>query len=154
VAEAAGNGSVLAGQRETGGAVGERSSRPGGNGVAGGTLCCGGRETSRDVVRNISADGGGALKSSGVAAVAIRGVQGVVVIGMAGSARCCEVRAHQRKPGDAVVEGGRIPTCGGVAVRAIADGKGRTSGRVHRIVGSLPGSQVALRISAAVEGNL
>ena len=73
---------------------------------------------------------------------------------MAGSARSRKVRAHECKPGDAMVEGCRIPTCRGVAVGAIADNKGRTGRRMHRIVGSLPGSQVALRISAAVEGDL
>jgi hypothetical protein len=132
----------------------EGAGSPSGDGMARSALGGGSGESRSDVIRNVSADGGGALERGSVAAVAVRGVQGVVVIGVAGSAGGCEVRAHQRKAGNAVIERGRIPTCGGVAVGAIGGGEGCTGGGMHRIVGSLPGGQVALRISAAVERDL
>ena len=97
----------------------ERASGPGGNGMAGGALRSRCWETRRDVIRYISADSSGALERSGVAAIAVRGIQRVVVIRMAGSARGRKVRAHQRKSGNAVIERGRIPTRRGVAVGAI-----------------------------------
>ena len=97
----------------------ERASGPGGNGMAGGALRSRCWETRRDVIRYISADSSGALESGGVAAIAVRGIQRVVVIRMAGSARGRKVRAHQRKSGNAVIERGRIPTRRGVAVGAI-----------------------------------
>jgi len=104
VALRAGNRGVLPGQWETRGAVVERSSSPSGNGMAGGTLCGRGWETRGDVIRHAPADGRGALERSRVAAITIRGIQRVIVISMAGSARGRGVRAHQRKSGDAMVE--------------------------------------------------
>src|ERR1700682_3933216 len=109
MALAAGNRGVSPRQRKTRGAVVERAGSPGGNGMARGTLRGRGRESCRDVIRYISTDGGGALEGSRVAAIAVRGIQRVVVIGVAGSARCREVRAHQRKSGNAMVERGSIP---------------------------------------------
>ena len=47
-----------------------------------------------------------------------------------------------------MVEGRRRPTCCIVAAGTIARGKCRPCGGVHRIVGLLPGCQVALRIAA------
>ena len=141
-------------QRETRGAVVELSGSPGGNGMARGTLRRRRWETCTHVIRYISTDGSGALERGCVAAVAVRGIQRVVVIRMAGSARRGEVRAHQCKSGDAVVERCPIPTCGGVAVGAIPYRKGCTRRRMHRVVRSLPGSQMASRISAVCRGNL
>jgi hypothetical protein len=74
VALRAGNRGVLPSQWETRGAVIERSSSPGTNGMAGGALCGRGRKTRRDVIRHVSTDGGGALESSRVASIAIRGI--------------------------------------------------------------------------------
>jgi hypothetical protein len=74
VALRAGNRGVLPGQWETRGAVVERSSSPGSNGMAGGALCGCRWETRGDVIRHVPADGGGALESSSVAAIAIRGI--------------------------------------------------------------------------------
>ena len=104
MAQAAGNRGVLPRQRETGGAVVERSSSPGGNGMTGGALRSRGGETRRDVIRHISTDSGSALKRSRVAAIAIRGIQCVVVIRVAGCARGRKVRAHQRKSSNTVIE--------------------------------------------------
>src|ERR1700682_6108535 len=154
MAEAAGNRSVSPGKRETRGGVVELSSSPGGNRMAGGTLRGRCWETRSHVVRYISADGGGALERSCMAAIAVRGIQRVVVIRMAGSARCRKVRAHQRKSGDAVVERAPIPPCGGVAVGAIPHRKGCTRRRMHRVVRALPGSQMASRIFAVCRSNL
>ena len=119
MAQRAGNRGVLPGQRETRRGVVKRTSSPGGNGMTGCALRRGGRETSRDVIRHVPADGGGALESSSVASIAVRRIQRVVVIGMAGSARGRGVRAHQRKSSDAMVERCRIPTRCGVTVGAI-----------------------------------
>ena len=119
MALAAGNRSVSSRQRKSRGGVVELSRSPGGDGMARGTLRRGGRESCRDVIWYISTDGGGALERGCVAAVAVRGIQSVVVIRMAGSARRGEVRAHQCESGDAVVERCSVPTGGGVAVGAI-----------------------------------
>ena len=119
MALAAGDRGVSPGKRKACGAVVKRSSSPGGNGMAGGALRSRCWETRRDVIRYISADSSGALERSRVAAIAVCGIQRVVVIRMAGSARGRKVRAHQRKSGNAVIERGRIPTRRGVAVGAI-----------------------------------
>ena len=119
MAQRASNRGVLTRQRETRGAVVERSSRPSSNGMARGALRSRGRKTSGDVIRNIPANGSRALERGRVATITIRRIQRVVVIGMAGSARCRRVCAHQGKSGDAVVERGCIPTRRGVTVGAI-----------------------------------
>ena len=85
---------MLPGQRKGGGAVVERSRSPSGNGMAGGALRSGRWETRSHVIWHIPANGGGALESSRVAAIAVRRIQGVVAVDMAGSARCSKVRAH------------------------------------------------------------
>ena len=154
MAQRAGNRGVLPGQRETRRGVVKRTSSPGGNGMTGCALRRGGRETSRDVIRHVPADGGGALESSSVASIAVRRIQRVVVIGMAGSARGRSMRPGQRKSGHTVVERRTIPTCGGVAVGAIPHRERCAGSGMHRIVGSLPSGQMALRISAAIQGNL
>ena len=122
--------------------------------MAGGALRRRRWEARSHVIWDVSANGGGALERSRVAAIAVRGIQRVVVIRMAGSARGRKVRAHQRKPGDAVIERGSVPTCRGVAVSAIPHRKSCTRRRMHRIVRSLPGGQMALRISAAGRSDL
>src|ERR1700686_5391009 len=72
-----------------------------------------------DVIRYVPADRGRALERSRMAAVAVRGIQRVIIIGVARRARRSEVRSGQRKSGDAVVERRTIPTCGGVTAGAI-----------------------------------
>jgi hypothetical protein len=129
---------------ETCGAVVERSSGPRCDRMARGALCGGSWEARAHVIRYISANCRGALESCRVAAVAVGGIQCVVVIGMAGSAGRRSMRPCQRKSGNTMVERCRIPTSRSVAVGAIPHCKGRTSGRMHRIIGSLPGSQMAL----------
>jgi hypothetical protein len=154
VAESTGHSGVLSRQWETGGAVVERSRSPGGNGMAGRALRGCGRKPRGDVIRHVPADGGGALERSRVAAIAIRGIQRVIIVGVARRARGREVRSGQRKSGDAVVERCTIPTCGGVTVGAIPHRERCAGTGMHRIVGSLPSGQMALRISAAIQGNL
>jgi hypothetical protein len=154
VAESTGHSGVLSRQWETGGGVVERSSSPRGNGMAGSALRGRRWKTRGDVIRHVPADGGRALERSGVAAIAIRGIQRVIIVGVARRARCREVRSGQRKSGDAVVERRTIPTCGGVTVGAIPHRERCAGSGMHWIVGSLPRSQMALRISAAIQGNL
>jgi hypothetical protein len=94
VAGGACGGEVSAGQRERRSAVVKHAGSPGGDGMAGSALIGGGRETSGAVVGNIAPDGGSALESGSVAAVAIRGVQGVITIDMAGSTGSSQVRSY------------------------------------------------------------
>ena len=154
VAGSARRGQMRTHQRKACGAVVERSGSPGGNGMARRALCGGSWEARRHVIWHVSTDCGGALERRRVAAITIRGIQRVVIVGMARRARCRKVRPRQRKAGHTVVERRAIPTCGGVAVGAIPH-RERCAGRgMHRIVGSLPSGQMALRISAAIQGNL
>jgi hypothetical protein len=141
-------------ERETRGAVVKRSSCPRSDRMAGRALRSGGWEARSHVIRYVSTNCGGALKRSGMAAIAVRGIQRVVVIGMAGSARRRSMRPRQRKSGHTMVERRTIPTCGGVAVGAIPHRERCARSGMHRVVGSLPRSQMALRISAAIQGNL
>src|ERR1700730_18869452 len=110
MAQGAGDRGVSPRQRETRGAVVECASGPGGNGMAGGALRGRRREARSHLIGYISTDGSGALERSGVAAIAVRGIQRVVVVGMAGSARGRKERAHQRQTGDAVIERSWRPT--------------------------------------------
>jgi hypothetical protein len=144
VAGRARRGQMRTHQREARGAVVKRSSSPRSDRMARRALCGGSWEARAHVIRYISANCGGALERRRVAAVAVRGIQRVIVISMAGSARRRSMRPRQRKSSQAVVERRTIPTCGGVTVGAIPHCKGRSRGRMHRIVGSLPGSQMAL----------
>jgi len=58
------------------------------------------------------------------------------------------VRAHQGKPRQAVVKRCLVPPRGRMAVRAVGGCERRSRRRVHRIIGLLPGAQVATGISA------
>ena len=58
------------------------------------------------------------------------------------------MRAGQSEACNAVIERGSIPTLRGMAVHTVGSGKGGTRSGVHRIVGLLPGSQVAAGITA------
>ena len=143
--------SVPIGQRETGCVMVKNSSCPRRDRMAGGAGRRRRRESSRDVIRNVAANRRGALESRRVAAVAIGGIQRVIVAHMAGRARRRgrrHVRASQREASRAVIEDGCCPTGCVVARGTIRRGKCGSGRRVHRIVRLLPGGQVALRISA------
>ncbi len=90
----------------------------------------GGRwETRGDVVRNIAPNRRRALPRRLMAAHAIGGIERVIVVDMARSARSrCRrhVRARKREPRDAVIEGSRIPTFGRVAIRTVSQRESRT----------------------------
>lgn len=86
MAESAGHSRVPICQREAGGIVIEDSCGPGGDRVA---SCARGScrgESSRDVIRNIPSNRGGALECGRVTSVAIRRAKRVVIAYVAGSA--------------------------------------------------------------------
>ena len=137
---------VGANQRESSGAVVKHSGGPSGNGVAGSARGGGGRETRSDVIRYVATNRRRGVPRRDVAGHAVRGVQRVIVIDMAGSAwrRCRRhVRSGQSKSGQAVIERRGGPTNSRVASRAIIQSKCGTCSRVHRIGGLLPGSHMA-----------
>ena len=78
----------------------------------------------------------------------------VIVVDMAGSTGQVGVPPGERKSRDAVIEIRRIPTGRGMTVAAISGGERCASRRVGRIIGLLPGGQVALRVPAIVERDL
>ena len=77
-----------------------------------------------------------------------RNLQIVVVVYVARSAGHIGVAVSQRKTGARVIEVCSIPGGCGVTVCAITSGENRASGGMRRIVGALPGGQMASRISA------
>ena len=89
-----------------------------------------------------------------MAAHAIGGVQRVIIVDMALRARSRGVRPREREACSAVIERCRIPAEGGMAVGAVGGGKRWPGGRVDRIVGLLPGGEVAPRIAAIIGSNL
>ena len=113
-------------------------------------------ETGRDVVRDGSTECCRALPGCLVAPIAIRvhRREGVIVAHVAVGAghhftrRRHLVCARQGPPRRAVVEGCRGPGDGTVACRAIRRRKGRSRGRVRRIIRLLPGRQMASRVPA------
>ena len=151
VACSARNRRVSIGQRESGRGVIEDSSGPGSNRMAGRAGRRRSGETGRHMVRNISANRRRALERSRMASVAVRGVQGIIIGYVAGSARSRgrrHVRPRQSEAGNAMIEGCRRPARRRVARRAICSGKSRSRSGVDRGCSSLPGGQMALRISA------
>lgn len=68
--------------------------------------------------------------------------------GHAGSRCGRHVRAGESKTRSAVIEGRSRPRDGVVASRTIGRGKGRASSGVCRIIGLLPGRQVAAGVAA------
>lgn len=137
---------MRASERETRCAVVEHARRPGGDWVACCALRRGIREAGRNVVWNSAADCDSAVPSAHMAAVTIGGIQRVTIADVARSAGCGRWRhvcANQSEASDAVIEGGSIPTGGGVAICAVCRREARASRGVNGIVGALPGGQVA-----------
>jgi hypothetical protein len=143
-------------QREAERVVVERAVRPFRDRMAG--RASGGRrgKARRDVVRNASAEGRRAVPRCLMAAHAVRRIQRVVVVDVAGqtgrgsrrSVRSCECESRHT-----VVEGSGIPPFGSMAIGAVSDGKPRAGRRVGRVIGLLPGRQMALRVSAVRRRN-
>jgi len=88
--------------------------------------------------------------ASGVPAVRRCDRQTVVVVDMARSARHVGVSVGQQEARGAVIEDRRGPGNGVVAARAVGNSKSRARRGVHRIVGLLPGGQMAARVPAVV----
>ncbi len=154
VAGSAGRGrrrSMRARQRETGGAVVERSGVPAFRGMASRTIR---RRKSRPRGRVYRC--GGLLPSrqmaSGVAAVVRHYRQSVVVVDMARSTRHVGVPVGQQEARLAVIEARRGPGNGVVAPRAVGHAKSRPCRGVHRIIRLLPSRQVAAGIAAVRRG--
>ena len=108
-------------------------------------------KTCRDVIRYRPTQRRRALPSSLVAAVAVRVrrrervVVPHVAVGAGHHFPCRRhlVRARQCPTGRAVIEGCRVPGNGVMARRAVRGRKRRSGRRVRRIIGLLPGRQVA-----------
>ena len=134
----------------------EPSRRPSGDRVACCALRGGIREAGRNMIGDIAADCGRAVPGADMAAVAIGRIQRVIVADVAGSTgRWCwrHVCANQSEAGQAVIEGRCVPTGGGMAIRAVRRREGSPCRCVHRIVGALPGGQVAAGVAAIGRGN-
>ena len=116
----------------------------------------GGRESRGNVVRHTSAKGGRTVPGRLVATVAIRvrGREIIVVVDVAvraGVRFACRrhlVRTRQRPAGRAVIEDGSGPRDRVVARRAVGCRKRCSGSRVRRVIGLLPGRQVASGIPA------
>ena len=139
--------SVRACQRETRDAVIERSRVPALGGVA--RRAIGHRKSwaGRGVRRVIRLLPG---RQVALRVPAIRGLDGqvVIVVDVAGSAGHVGVPVGQQETRGAVVKDRRGPGNRVMARRALGHRKSRTRRRVHRIVGLLPGGQVALPVAA------
>ena len=84
-----------------------------------------------------------------MAAHAIRGTQGVVIVDVALGAGSSRVRSGQGKAGGGVVEGSHIgPGNRIVALRAVCDGERRSRSGMHWIVCLLPRREVATGVAA------
>jgi len=92
--------------------------------------------------------------ATGIAAVGRSDLQVVVVIDMARSTGNVGVPVCQRETRERVVEVRRIPTFGGVAVGAISRREDGAGCGVNRVVGLLPGREVATGIAAVGRSNL
>ena len=138
------------GQGEGSSAVVEHSSSPSGNGMAGGALCSSRRETRSHVIWDIPADGGGALESSRVAAIAVRGIERVVAIDVAGSARGRKMRAHQRETRGAVVERSGSPSGDGMAGGALCSRSWEARSNVIRYISADGGGALERSCVAAI----
>ena len=116
----------------------------------------GGRESRGNVVRHTSAKGGRTVPGRLVATVAIRvrGREIIVVVDVAvraGVRFACRrhlVRTRQRPAARAVIEDGSGPRGRVVARRAVGCRKRCSASRVRRVIGLLPGRQVASGIPA------
>ena len=76
------------------------------------------------------------------------GRQSVVVVDVAGNAGHVGMAIGEHEPGRAVVERRCIPTDGRMASGTVGERKSSTSGWMYRIVGLLPGRQMAAGVPA------
>ena len=142
---------VRIGEWKSSGAVVEHAVGPDGDGMARRAGRGSSGKRRGDVVGNIAAKGLRAEPGRLMAAHAVGGAQGVVVIdvaGDAGSRRRRHMRASEGEAGSAVIECGRIPSDGVVASGAVCRGERRAGCRVRGIVSLLPSREVATRVAA------
>lgn len=147
-------------QREACGCVIKHRSRPRSRVVARGTHRS--RESCSDVIRHTSAERWGALPGRLMATVTIRVcrceriVVADVAIGTHYDLACGLqlVRTGKRPAGRAVIKCGGVPSNRVVAGRAVSRREGRTGRWVHRVVGLLPGRQMATGIAAVRRSDL
>ena len=151
---------MCVGQGETRAGMVKGRSSPAGGVMASGALRH--RETGGDVIGNTATQGLRAvpiLQMTGriPAIVGLNG-QSEVVADVTGGARRRggrDVHPGQGEASHAVVERGQIGPCNGVvALRAIRCGEGGPRGGMRRIVGLLPGSEVAACIAAVGRSDL
>ena len=147
VALCAGRGGVGASESETRDAVVERCGIPADGGVAVGAV--GGRESG--------AGGGmdgvvgllpGGEMATGVATISGRNGEGVIVVDVATGARNVGVAVGQKETSGAVIEGSGGPRGRVVALRTVGRGESGTGLGMRRVVGLLPGGEVAASIAA------
>jgi len=154
VAQVAGCREVSAGESPTGGAVIEHAWLPSCCVVASGAKRS--RESCGDVVGSPATQCGSAVPGRNVAAVAIgigRG-QIVVVVYVATGAGRADVRAGKGETGGVVIKIGGAPAESSVAVGTISESEGGASCRVRRIIGLLPGGEMASGGAASCRSNL
>lgn len=99
---------------------------PGSDRVTARTGCRSGREVGSDVIRNVTAEGLRFVPIRLMTRQAVRGVQRVIVVDVAGGAgrrSRRHVRANKRETGDAVIKRSRVPTLGRVALGTIRGGE-------------------------------
>ncbi len=142
---------VRADKSEAGSTVIERRAIPTLGGMAGGAIRDGECGTRGRVNRR-----GGLLPlgemAPGISAIGWRDLQIVIVVDVAGRAGNVGVAVGERKTGCGVIERCIVPTQRGVAGGAVCYGEGRAGFGVNRIVGGLPGGEMAAGI-AAIRGS-
>ncbi len=134
---------MRANKRETGDRVIERRGVPALCGVAIGTIgrCKTGTRGGVNRVGSLLPLG---KMTAGIATIRRSNLQIVIVVQMTGSAGNVGVSVGQQEAGSAVIEDRRVPADGVMAGGAVGSGEGRTRRRMRRIIGLLPGGEVAI----------
>ena len=116
-------------------------------------ICRAERRSSRGVNRVVSLLPGGEVASR-VPAVRRSDLQIVVVVYVALRTSHRRVSVREREARDGVIERSGRPRRGVMALRAICGRERRSGARVRRVVGLLPGGEVAAGVPAVCRGDL